>query len=311
MTLATTLSTLIGVAPKPLVLTSVEELDATTASLEATAASGVERALLVGFSADRIGYAFAGGYRAALSRLVPGIARRSCLAATEEGGAHPRAIKTTLAKTDAGFVLDGKKTWVTLGTAAVELLVVASVASPHEADGKNRLAVVRLPVARAGVTLVARDPAPFAPEIPHSEALFEAVKVGPDEVLPGDGYDVYLKPFRTIEDLHVLAGLTGYLLSITRRFGPEAGLVEGLAALAVTLCGLESLDLGAPTTHVALAGAFATMRTLTTSPAFEATMAKADPDERARFDRDFPLFRVAERARAARLDAAWKKLATG
>jgi len=270
-------------------------------------ASSVERALLGGLAADRIGYAFASGYRAALSRLVPGVAREACLAATEEGGAHPRAIRTALEpQPDGSFTLTGTKTWITLGEGAEELLVVASEGTE---DGKNKLRVARLPLPRAGVTLTPREPAPFAPEIPHSEARFSAARVEPHELLPGDGYDAYLKPFRTIEDLHVLAAFTGYLVSIARRHGAGAGLVEPLVALAVALRGLEDLDPSAPSTHVALAGAFTTCRALNEGPTFLAALAAASPEERARFERDLPLLRVAGRARAARLDAAWKRLA--
>ena len=40
---------------------------------------------------------------------------------------------------------------------------------------------------------------------------------GEADLLPGDGYDIYLKPFRTIEDIHVHAALIGYLVGVARR----------------------------------------------------------------------------------------------
>src|SRR5690606_8056571 len=95
-----------------------------------------ERALWGGFEADRLGYAFVAGYQAALDRLlaiaavdaVPRRSQRMSLAATESGGAHPRAIATTLeAQPDGSFVLRGEKTFATLASAADELLVVASI----------------------------------------------------------------------------------------------------------------------------------------------------------------------------------------
>src|SRR6185436_13084691 len=55
-----------------------------------------ERAAWGGLVADRLGYAFVAGYASALARLAPGIATRAALCVTEEGGGHPRAIKTTL-----------------------------------------------------------------------------------------------------------------------------------------------------------------------------------------------------------------------
>lgn len=273
--------------------------------------SSIDRAILAGFSADRIGYAFAGGYRAALSRLVPSIAHHACLAATEEGGGHPRAIRTTLRPHPTvaeAFVLDGKKLWVTLGTEADELLVVASTG---EADGRNTLRVVRVPAHREGVTLIPREPAPFAPEIPHSEAVFTHVQIAPNEVLPGDGYDAYLKPFRTLEDLHVLAGLVGYLVSMGRRHEWPNAALEELVMLALALRATLPLDPSKSETHVVLGGLFTRVHAFLANAEADGSMAKLSIEERDRFTRDRPLLMVAGRARGMRLEAAWRRLREG
>ncbi len=301
------LSHLLGPMPVPVRVDSIEALDAASQRSEEAVSSSIERAILSGFAADRLGYAFAGGYRAALTRLVPGVARRACLAATEDGGGHPRAIRTTLREDARGhFVLDGKKSFVTLGTAAEELLVVASTG---ESDGKNRLRVVRVPATREGIVLTAGMALPFVPEIPHAEATFKNVHIAPSEALPGDGYDRYLKPFRTLEDLHVLSATVGYWLSLARRFDFGHAAVEELCALVLALCATESCDPSATGTHVALAGLFTRVRAFLASPEIQQAMTNVAPEERARFDRDWPLLRIAEKARAARLEAAWKKLA--
>ena len=93
--------------------------------LDARFSSTVDRAAAGGFVADRIGFAFLAGYRAALPKLDPTLFRAS-LCASESGGAHPRAIKTRLRPRDGAFVLDGEKTFATLASAADTLLVVAS-----------------------------------------------------------------------------------------------------------------------------------------------------------------------------------------
>ena len=300
------LSHLLGPMPEPVRVDSVEALDATSRRSEAAVSPSIERAILAGFAADRLGYAFAGGYRTALTCLVPGIAGRACLAATEEGGGHPRAIRTTLREDGQGaFVLDGKKSFVTLGTAAEELLVVASTG---ESEGKNRLAVVRVPATRQGIVLTAGMALPFVPEIPHAEATFKNVHIAPNEVLPGDGYDRYLKPFRTIEDLHVVAATVGYWLSLARRFHFGHAAVEDLSALVLALCATEACDPSATGTHIALAGLFTRLRSFLASPEIQQAMTKVEPDERARFERDWPLLRIAEKARVARLESAWNRL---
>ena len=188
----------------------------------------IERAVWGGFHADRLGYAFASGYSAALARLfehalrvADGTARplpaRVCLCATEAGGGRPRNIATRLAKQGGALVLNGEKTFATLATAADELLVVAS--RGIEADGKNRLRVVRVKPNASGVEIVPRDPLPFAPEIPHALVRLVDVVVENEDMLPGDGYDHWLKPFRTIEDTHVLAATVGYLHGAARAHG--------------------------------------------------------------------------------------------
>ncbi|HVY44588.1 MAG TPA: hypothetical protein VHB21_01865, partial [Minicystis sp.] len=82
---------------------------------EAAGSTPLARAVAAALTAERLGFAFAAGYRAALARLAPDFAaERLALAATEHGGAHPRAIGTSLAPAGDGFALTGKKRWVTL-----------------------------------------------------------------------------------------------------------------------------------------------------------------------------------------------------
>ncbi len=86
-----------------------------------TGSSG-ERARAGGRASDRLGFAFASGYQAAAERMF-GAGRKTALCATEAGGNHPRRIQTTLLD---GRVT-GEKTFVTLGTHADRLAVVARV----------------------------------------------------------------------------------------------------------------------------------------------------------------------------------------
>ncbi len=64
----------------------------------------MDRAVAGGFLADRIGYAFAAGYEAALRRLAPDLPEGPIvsLCITEKEGAHPRAIKARLDKRPLG-----------------------------------------------------------------------------------------------------------------------------------------------------------------------------------------------------------------
>ena len=268
-------------------------------------ASTVERAILGGYAARDVGEAFRAGYLAAIARLG-GSTRPGCLAASEEGGAHPRNIRTRLTPSGEGYVLDGAKTWVTLATEVEELLVVATVG---EHDGKNLLRVARVPTGREGVTLTPRSPTPFAPGIVHATAVFAGVRVAEDELFPGDGYTEYVKPFRTIEDIHVGAAMLAFLVAVAERHAfPRAVLVD-LFPLLLAARVLASCDPKAPETHVALAGVFAGLSRLLGADATTAAIETMPEHERAELRRDLPLLLIAERARALRLDAALEAIA--
>jgi len=258
----------------------------------------IDDAVLFGFRADRLAYAFASGYHAALRSLVPSLPRDHvvALAATERGGAHPRAIETRL----VDGTIEGRKQWTTLGDVASTFLVVASTGV--DAEGKNRLSVVRVDRAKLGVHVTTMPETPFAPEIRHAELVLEKVAIDEADVLEGDGYDRYLKPFRTIEDLHVHGALLGYLVGLSRRRSLPRALTEELVALIVTTRELALDDPKAPEVHVALGGLLSSARRLVES--HDELLASVDE----RWARDRPLLLVAERARIARLEAAWRSM---
>ena len=269
--------------------------------------SFVDRSLWAGVHADRVAYAFVGAYSAALAQLVAGLpsARpfptRMCMAATEKGGGHPKAIETRL--TD--LTLNGEKTFATQASAAEELLVVAS--RGEDESGQNRLAIVRVSAKAPGVTITNKPEMAFAPELSHAIVRLENVKVAEADVLPGDGYSTYLKPFRTIEDTQVLAATLGYAIGVVRTYALDTGLLSELLAhgeLVVTLGARPPAD---PLTHVLLAGAFAGARRLTIALSAAFT-AKDDSEERARWERDQPMLGVAGNVRAQRTASAFKTL---
>ncbi|WP_044283618.1 acyl-CoA dehydrogenase family protein [Myxococcus stipitatus] len=263
-------------------------------------------ALAGGFRADRLGYAFASGYHAAHRFLFPMLPSDcpTALCATEPSGAHPSAIQTRLTPSVSGWTLTGEKTFVTLGTSAELLLVVAS--EGQDAQGRNRLRMVCLDSKRPGVRVTALPELPFVPEVPHAELRLEDVAVSPDEVLPGDGYTRYLKPFRTVEDCHVQLALLGWLLQLGRRHGWPDALREELLAVAVMLRGLAQADPSSAATHVALGGALARVKHTVTQ--CEPHWAQVDAVTRERWERDRRLLDVAGKVRAKRLESARLKL---
>lgn len=251
-----------------------------------------------GLLADRLGYAFIAGYQAALSALIPSRDRRpAALCATEDGGAHPRAIAT---RVDEGR-LNGAKTFVTLGEQAEQLFVLAK---EGEQAGRPQLALLGVDRNADGVVIEPMPPMPFVPEIPHARVRFSDVRTF--ERLPGDGFGDYVRPFRTVEDVHVHTAFVAWLTATAGRHGWSRAAITRGASLLTSLRDLSARDPSSPATHVALAGAIDAARAL--GRELEPAWASAPEEARARWQRDRPLLEVAAKARAARLERAWSRL---
>lgn len=258
-----------------------------------------DAAVLGGLLADRLGYAFAAGYASALRCLVPSLGPDifACLCVTEDGGAHPRAIQTTLS---LDRTLTGQKRWTTLA-ADGELLLVAA-REPASQGGSLRLATVRR--GAPGLELTSMPPTPFAPEIPHFTVTFTGTPT--ESVLPGDGWNNYVKPFRTVEDIHVCGAALGYLVHVARTESFPPSLIARLVVLVVALRAVADLPPDDPGAHIALGGIFDGLNAAISDcgPHWD----RADAAVAGRWARDAPLLQVASEARVARLAKAWERV---
>lgn len=252
-----------------------------------------DAAQAVGAAADRVGYAFAAGYLAALEALAPKPGP-AALCATEAGGAHPRAIETEA----RGAALHGEKTFVTLPQLADDLYVLAR---EGEADGRAILGLFRVRRDSPGVTLIDLPTLPFVPEIGHARVRLDGAPIA--ERLDGDGWTDWVKPFRTIEDIHVHGAVLSFLVASFRRWGARQPLERALATLA-SLRTLAGLDPSHPETHIALAGAIEQTKAFVES----LDWSSAPGEARALWERDRPLLEVASKAREARRVRAWQRL---
>ncbi|TAK39315.1 MAG: acyl-CoA dehydrogenase family protein [Betaproteobacteria bacterium] len=275
--------------------------------LAATWRNPMDRAIAGGFAADRVGWAFACGYQAALHALFPGAPedRIAALCVTEADGNSPKAIRSTLRREGDLWLLNGAKRWTTLGPDGGLFFVAA-----RDAAASGERAVIR--VARVtsdapGVTVTPMPPTRFVPEVPHAQLQFENVPLTNDALLPGDGYDHYVKRFRTVEDQHVKAAVVAYLVREARRLAWPVAWIERAAALLHGLRAIAGEDASAPATHIALAGALALGTALieATEPFWNA--AGQDPAA-PRWRRDRELFAVAGSARVRRTARAWERL---
>jgi len=153
------------------------------------------------------------------------------------------------------------------------------------------------------VTVTPMPDLQFVPEISHGTVSFDGVAVDKRDVLAGDGYADYIKPFRTIEDLHVLGAVMGHLLRTASAFSwPRQTSLELLAMIAAVRTVAEGDPLS-PAVHLALAGLTAIFDRFLAD--IEPLWERTDVPTRARWTRDRGLLAVAEKARQARLAAAW------
>ena len=273
------------------------------------------RGLLGGFVADRPAWAMVAGHQAAVRRLawerggldlVPdgGIV---AFCASEEGGAHPRAVHSSLREAPGGgFLLDGQKRWATLAPSAAALLIIASLGRDGD---RNRLRALCVPSDRSGIDIAPMDLGDRKssnPEVRHAVVDLSSVPVAAGEVMAGDGYGDAIKPFRTIEDLYIGAATTAYNLALARRSAwPEAA-VEDLLLLLVAAGSLAFGPLDEPAAHLGVAAL--SRATARVRADHEEHWALVDETVAAAWRRAAGGGGVAARAKELRRQGAWARL---
>ena len=278
-------------------------------SLDLPGAGPAALAIAGGFAADRVGWAFASGYQAALRALVPELPHdtMAALCVTEAEGNRPRHIRTTIVpQPDGALRIDGAKRWTTLGPAGTLLLVVGALPEPDDAN-RPVLRLARVPVPTPGLVLQPMPPTRFVPEVPHAQLQMHDVRVDAGALLPHDGYDAYVKPFRTIEDVHVTLAVLAYLLREGRARRWPAAFHEELVAALGLLSQLAGEESSAASTHIALAGALRIAHRLYAN-ALPLWATAGDDPAAQRWQRDAALFEVAGSAREQRAERAWQRL---
>jgi hypothetical protein len=252
-----------------------------------------ELALLGGRLAATPGLAFLAGYQGALRVLWPSAPwSLGALCVTENKSTRPADMSTRL---DA-LALSGRKDFVTAAGSADWLLVAAR----EEAQGEAaRLALGVVYAGAPGLRIEVLPALPLMPDIDHGRLHLDQVHC---ERLAGDGWDDYVKPFRSIEDVHVLCAVTAWLFGV----GQESRWPQSLQLrLLGLLAGCAEVARQCPRTphgHLLLAGLFAEFASL--GGELDAAFAEGPAAWAELWARDKGLLSIANAARRKRLEKA-------
>ena len=239
------------------------------------------------------GLAFLVGYQAALRMLWPSAPLSlGALCATEQRSLRVADMQTRL----RDLRLSGRKDFVTAGDAADWLLVAARSEEPGEVPRLN-LAVVY--PGEPGVRLEKLAPMSLMPDIGHGRLFLDNALC---ELLAGDGWDAYVKPFRTLEDTYVLSAMTAWLFGVGQDSDWPQTLQLRLLALLSGCAEVSRQAPNNPAGHVLLGGLFAQFDGLKA----EVNQALADgpPQWAAMWQRDQAVMDLAAGARGKRLAKA-------
>ena len=270
--------------------------------LEAWYASLLERignpaplqvALLGGRLAATPGLAFLAGYQGALRALWPSAPwTLGELCVTENRSTRPADMHMRM----QALSLDGRKDFVTAADAADWLLVAAR---EEAVDAPVQLALGVVRNGAPGVRVETLPALPLMPDVSHGRLHLHGAHC---ERLPGDGWDAYVKPFRTLEDIHVLAALTAWLFGVGQESAWSQALQLRLLGLLAGCAEVARQCPSAPGSHLMLAGLFAQFESC--SAELDSAFAAGDAHWAQLWQRDKGLLSMAATARSKRLQKA-------
>ncbi|TDF78797.1 acyl-CoA dehydrogenase [Pseudomonas sp. H9] len=259
--------------------------------------SPFELAVLGGRAMPTPGLAFLVGYQAALRMLWPSApASLGALCASERRSVRPADMQVRL----EDLRLSGSKDFVTAGLDADWLLVAARSEPVGEAP---QLSLTVVYPGEPGVRLEPLPALPLMPEVGHARLHLDQALC---ERLAGDGWDAYVKPFRTLEDLYVLSALCAWLYGV----GHESGWSQTLLLRLIGLLGgcaegsRQCADSSA--CHVLLGGLFTQFAAL--KDELNLALSQTPGEWATLWQRDQGLLEIASAARAKRLAKAWASL---
>ncbi|CAM3753702.1 acyl-CoA dehydrogenase family protein [Parendozoicomonas haliclonae] len=259
----------------------------------------LEQAFVMGSLSDRFAWAFSCGYQWAIRSLLPAFQQNPGLMAlciTEEKGGHPRSIHARLTADQDGYRISGHKRFVSGGSDA-DLLFVA-LNTGEEQNGRPVLKMAAVDAGSDGIIFNNMPALPMIPELAHAMIDFDNVSLSEEELLTGDGYQNYIKPFRLQEDMHVQAAVLGMLARKSQDLNQPELVETAIALFSILETCWERGE--CPQTHLAIGGMAPLLKNLLET--FIATL--PSPEEQQIWKRDTALLSIAGKARKIRLQKA-------
>jgi len=239
------------------------------------------------------GLAFLVGYQAALRMLWPSAPPSlGALCATEQRSLRVADMQTRL----SGLRVSGRKDFVTAGDAADWLLVAAR---SEESGETARLSLAVVYPGEPGVRVEKLSAIPLMPDISHGRLFLDNALC---ELLAGDGWDAYVKPFRTLEDIYVLSAMTAWLYGVGHDSDWPQALQLRLLALLAGCAEVSRQAPNNPVGHILLGGLFAQFDGLKAE--IDQALAEGPPHWAAMWLRDQSVMDLAAGARGKRLAKA-------
>ncbi|SFI32004.1 Acyl-CoA dehydrogenase [Collimonas sp. OK307] len=271
-------------------------------------ASTVMLAIAGGFKADRLAWAFASGYQGAIRAIVRQAEAHEIFAfCATETVSNPLIVNTKWRYSESGKVIvNGIKSWAPMGHVCTSYLVAcAELGAPEQTRPPQR--VVRLASSTPGLKA---DPLPsggIIPELGRARVQLLDASTDASNMLEGDGWSTFIKPFKRVEALHVAAAVLAHLLREGRsRKWPSSYMQRVLTSLAV-LCDLSRDWSAAPMTNVVLADAIDNAHMLAIEAQVHWTRGELD-ESAARWERDRGMLSISAAVQERSAARAWEHL---
>ena len=163
------------------------------------------------------------------------------IAISEPGaGAHPKNLQTSAEPNGTGYVVRGRKAWVTNGPVADVFLVLAVTGVE---DGRKRYGLFLIPKGTKGLTVKPMPAMDVLAPAMHCELEFDGCEV-PATARIGDTADAYpamALPFRDVEDTVGTGSIAGLLSWLLEKCAARIDQSEDNALRLGRIAGLVSL----------------------------------------------------------------------